>query len=55
MQNFLYNYNKNKSCEKAEMLLTDTDSIMYKIEGEHVYEDFYNYKELFDFSNYLKY
>ena len=34
------------------MLITDTDSIMYKIEAENVYEDFYKDKELFDFSNY---
>ena len=33
------------------MLLTDTDSLMYIIETENVYEDFYKDKELFDFSN----
>ena len=36
------------------MLLTDTDSLMYKIETENVYEDFYKSKELFDFRNYSK-
>ena len=25
---------------------------MYKIKSEHVYEDFSNIKEIFDFSNY---
>ena len=36
------------------MLLTDTDSLIYYIEAENVYEDFYKDKELFDFSNYPK-
>ena len=36
------------------MLPTDSDSLMYKIEAENVYEDFYKDKELFDFSNYPK-
>ena len=33
------------------MLLTDTDSLMCKIEAENVYEDFSKSKELFDFSD----
>ena len=33
------------------MLLTDTDSLMCKIEAENVYEDFNKNKELFDFSD----
>ena len=36
------------------MLLIDTDSLMYKIEAENVYEDFRKDEELFDFSNYPK-
>ena len=36
------------------MLLTDTNIVMYKIEVENVYEDFYKIKELLDFSNYAK-
>ena len=36
------------------MLLTDTDSLKYKIETENVFEDSYNHKELFDFSSYPK-
>ena len=54
MQDFHYNYIKNKYGYKAEMLLTDTDSLVYETETENIYEDFYKYKELFDFSNYLK-
>ena len=37
-----------------EMLPRETDSHMYKIEAENIYEDFYRDKELFDFSNYQK-
>ena len=37
---------------KAELLLTDTDSLTYKIKSENVYEEFYKGKDLFDFSNY---
>ena len=36
MQHFHYNYIKNKYDDKAEMLLTDTDSLMYKIEADNV-------------------
>ena len=54
MQNFRYNYIKNKYGDKAEMLLADIDSLMYKIEAENVYENFYKDKDLFDLSNYPK-
>ena len=54
MQDFCYNYIKNKYGDKAESLLTDTDSLVYKIESENVYEDFCTDKNLFDFSNYPK-
>ena len=37
-----------------EMLPRETDSHMYKIEAENIYEDFYKDKELLDFSNYQK-
>ena len=33
------------------MLLTDIDGLMYKIEAQNIYEDFYKDKELFEFSN----
>ena len=36
------------------MLLTDTDSLTYEIKSKDVYEEFFKYKHLFDFSNYAK-
>ena len=38
----------------AELLFTDTDSLTYEIKSENIYEDFYEWKDLFDFSNYSK-
>ena len=43
---------KNKNGNKSRLLFTDTDSLMYEIKTEDVYEDFSNDKEMFDFSNY---
>ena len=37
------------------MLFTDTDSLTYEIKLENVYEESFKWKDLFDFSNYLKY
>ena len=36
----------------TRLLFTDTDSLMYEIKTEDVYEDFSNNKGTFDFSNY---
>ena len=36
------------------MLSTDTDSLTYEIKSENVYEEFFEHKHLFDFSNYPK-
>ena len=54
MQDFHYNCIKNKHGDKAEMILTDTDTLIYKIKTEDVYEDLYKDKELFNISNYPK-
>ena len=46
-------YNKYiKSNFDAKLLVTDTDSLIYEIKTEDVYEDFYQDKNLFDFSDY---
>ena len=36
------------------IVLTDTDSLTYEIKSENVYEEFFKWKDLFDFSNYSK-
>ena len=54
MEDFYYNFIKDKFADKAEMLLTDNDSLMYKIEVEIFSEDFYKNKELFDLFVYPK-
>ena len=36
------------------MLFTDTDSLVYEIKSEDVYEEFFKWKDFFDFSNYPK-
>ena len=50
MYEFHYKYIKSKS--DAKLLFTDTDSLVYEIKAEVVYEDFYVDKNLFDFSDY---
>ena len=52
MYKFHYDYIKNKYGNNSRLLFTDTDSLMYEIRTEDVYEDFSNDKEIFDFSNY---
>ena len=39
----------------VELLFTDTDSLNYEIKSENIYEEFFKWKDLFDFSNYSKY
>ena len=38
----------------AELLFTDTNSLTYEIKSKDVYEEFFKWKDLFDFSNYSK-
>ena len=38
----------------AGLLFTDTGSLTYEIKSEDVYEEFFKYKHLFDWSNFLK-
>ena len=49
-----FHYNLIKKNFDAELLFTDTDSLAYEIKSENVYEEFYKWKDLFDFSNYSK-
>ena len=52
MYDFHYNFIKKNF--NAELLFTDTDSLTYEIKSENVYEDFFKWKDLSDFSNYSK-
>ena len=53
MYRFHYDYIKLNFNEKAELLFTDTDSLMYQISSENVYEKLYQDREkYFDFSEY---
>ena len=38
----------------AELLFIDTDSLTDEIKSKNVYEEFFKWKDLFDFSNYSK-
>ena len=51
---FDFHYNFIKKNFNAELLFTDRDSLVYEIKSENVYEEFFKYKDLFDFSNYSK-
>ena len=51
---YYFHYNFIKKNFSAELLFTDTDCLTYEIKLENVYEDFYEWKDLFDFSNYSK-
>ena len=48
-----YDYIENNYDSKSKLLFTDTDSLMYEIKTEDVYEDFSSDKEMFDLSNIL--
>ena len=50
MHEFHYKYIKSKF--SANLLFTDTDSLVYEIDTKDVYEDFYGDENLFDFSEY---
>ena len=47
-----FNYKYIESKFDASLLFTDTDSLVYVLKTEDVYESFYKRKNLFNFSNY---
>ena len=49
-----FNYKCIKRKYHAKLLFRDTDSLVYEIQTNEVYEDFYKDKNLFDFSDYPK-
>ena len=52
MEDLCFHYNFIKKYFNAELLFTDTDSLIYEIKSENVYVEFFKWKDLFDFSNY---
>ena len=51
---YYFHYNFIKKNFNAKLLFTDTDSLTYEIKSKNVYEDFFKWKDLFDFNNYSK-
>ena len=49
MYDFHYNFMKKNF--DAEALITDRDSLAYEMKSGDVYEKFFKWKNLFDFSN----
>jgi hypothetical protein len=54
MYRFHYDYIKKKYGDRAELLFTDTDSLMYQIQTPNIYSDMWDSEDLFDFSGYPK-
>ena len=52
MYEFHYHYIKCKYDNKSELLLADTNNLMYEIKTEDFCKGFSSNKEMFDFSNY---
>ena len=54
MYDFHYGYIKKKYGNAAELCFTDTDSLLYDIKCDDIYEDMRQDKDMFDFSDYPK-
>ena len=54
MNDYDFHYNFIKKNFDAELLFAATDSLVYKIRSANVYDKFFKWKHLFDFSNYSK-
>lgn len=54
MYNFHYRYMKPKYGDRAQLLMTDTDSLMYEVYTDNIYDDMFNDLDLFDTSDYPK-
>ena len=54
MYRFHYDYIKTRypAAGDAQLLFTDTDSLMYEIRTENIYEDMFSDKDRFDFASY---
>jgi hypothetical protein len=54
MYKFWYDILKANYDNKLQLLMTDTDSFIFKIECDDIFEELAKYKHMFDFSNYDK-
>ena len=54
MYEFHYDFIKKLYGSRAQLLLTDTDSLMYHIKTENLYDDISKHRHRFDLSNYPK-
>ena len=52
MYSFWYGYLKRKYAHQCRLLCTDTDSCLFFVETEDIYEDMKRDKLYFDFSDY---
>ena len=52
MHEINYNSIRTKYNNHAKLLSTDRDSLVYEIETIDIYEEFYEEKDLFDFSDF---
>ena len=52
MYDFHYNFFKKNF--DAELLITDTGSLIYEIKSKDIYEEFFKWKDLFHFNSYSK-
>jgi len=52
MYRFHYGVIKRRYGDKAQLLFTDTDSLIYLIEADDLYNDMYCDREHYDFSSY---
>ena len=52
MYELYYDYTKNKYVNKKKLLFTETDSLMYEIKTNDIYEDFNSDNKMFSFSKY---
>ena len=52
MYEFHYDHSKNKYGNNSRLLFANTDSLMFEVKTEDVYENFSSNKEIFDLSKF---
>ena len=54
MHEFWYDHLKDKYNDKVELIYTDTDGFIVEVQANDIYQDMYENKSLYDFSEYPK-